>query len=278
MFGSLLPIKSELRVRELESYQACYCGLCHAIKKRFGNVSRFTLNYDCTFLALILLSLNENNRTFSKRCALHCLHGKRKICTVDKELEYVADVNVLLVYYKLLDDWHDEKKVSALFAIPFLYYSARKAKKKSPQLDAVIKDQLTALSYLESHPEMHSIDEFAEPFAVLLRRVLEIAPGIQEKDKLLLGWLGYYLGRWIYLLDAWEDRSQDKSKKCFNPMNYLGISEEKVSFLLHICLTETEKTLDLIDLGDYSEIINNIVRLSCRERTKKALLKELEAS
>jgi len=277
MFGSLLPMKSELRVRELESYQACYCGLCHALKKRFGHISRITLNYDCTFLALILFSLNKNNHTISKRCFFHCLQGKRQICEFDKELEYVADVNILLAYHNLLDDWHDEKKISALLASLLLYRSARKAKKNRPQLDEVIKKQIAVLSYLESHPQMHSIDEFAEPFAILMRHVLEIAPGMQEKDKLLVGWLGYYLGKWVYLLDAWEDRHQDEKKKCFNPINHLSLSAENVSFSLHMCLNETEKVLDLMELEVYSEIIDNIVRLACRTRTQKSFSQELEA-
>ena len=51
MFGYVRPYKDELRVREYEQYKAIYCGLCRALGKNYGVLSRLTLSYDCTLFA-----------------------------------------------------------------------------------------------------------------------------------------------------------------------------------------------------------------------------------
>ena len=57
MFGYVIPRKSELRVREWESYRAYYCGLCKELGREYGFLSRFVLNYDLVLLALTADSL-----------------------------------------------------------------------------------------------------------------------------------------------------------------------------------------------------------------------------
>ena len=59
MFGSIVCNKKELTKEELERYQSTYCGLCRAIKNRYGQIERIALNYDMTFLAILLNGLDE---------------------------------------------------------------------------------------------------------------------------------------------------------------------------------------------------------------------------
>ena len=49
MFGFIRPYKPELRVREVNRFQAVYCGLCHEIKDRYGRLQTYFLSYDMTF-------------------------------------------------------------------------------------------------------------------------------------------------------------------------------------------------------------------------------------
>lgn len=56
MFGYLQIQKSELLVRESEAYKAVYCGLCRQMGKDYSVFTRFTLSYDCTFYAMLLMS------------------------------------------------------------------------------------------------------------------------------------------------------------------------------------------------------------------------------
>ena len=77
MFGYIVPLKQELRMRELAQYNAYYCGLCASIGARFGQAARLTLNYDSTFLAMLLTGLSGVSRVpagisrFKKSGSLH---------------------------------------------------------------------------------------------------------------------------------------------------------------------------------------------------------------
>ena len=59
LFGYVLVNKPELKIREFDTYRSYYCGLCHALKERHGLVGRMTLNYDMTFLVMILSDLYD---------------------------------------------------------------------------------------------------------------------------------------------------------------------------------------------------------------------------
>ena len=54
MFGYVRPWRDELKVRQNRDYEALYCGVCHALGKRHGFLARMFLNYDFTFLAMLL--------------------------------------------------------------------------------------------------------------------------------------------------------------------------------------------------------------------------------
>ena len=54
MFGLVVPEKPEMKVKEYEQFNAIYCGICKSIARRLGTLPRFVLNYDLTFLAVLL--------------------------------------------------------------------------------------------------------------------------------------------------------------------------------------------------------------------------------
>lgn len=54
MFGYVRPVRDELKCRDFDLYRAAYCGLCRCMKERCGWTSTWFLNYDFTFLALLL--------------------------------------------------------------------------------------------------------------------------------------------------------------------------------------------------------------------------------
>ena len=69
MFGYVLINKAELKCREFEEYGGIYCGLCMALKESHGNISRFCVNYDLTFLSILLADLyDEKVQIYKKRC------------------------------------------------------------------------------------------------------------------------------------------------------------------------------------------------------------------
>lgn len=72
MYGYIIPNESKLKREEFEEYRANYCGLCISLKNKFGNLERMTVNYDTTFLILILNGLYEEKEEIKiSTCIAH---------------------------------------------------------------------------------------------------------------------------------------------------------------------------------------------------------------
>ena len=104
MFGFVTVSHKELSAEQKTRYGAVYCGICRKIRERGSNLARLGLSYDMAFLALLLMSLYEPEETCGDRaCMLHPIKPKPWI---DNEyIQYAADMNVALAYYKALDDY-----------------------------------------------------------------------------------------------------------------------------------------------------------------------------
>ena len=70
MFGYIRPSKPHLSEQDEARFQSVYCGLCHELGRKYGFAARFVLNFDFTFLA-ILLSDAQEPECESCRCAAH---------------------------------------------------------------------------------------------------------------------------------------------------------------------------------------------------------------
>ena len=66
-----------------------------------------TLTYDMTFLIMLLTSLYEcEPKQEEHRCKAHPVRPQKML--TNKFTEYAADMNILLTYHHLMDDWKDE--------------------------------------------------------------------------------------------------------------------------------------------------------------------------
>ena len=63
MFGYVLVNPQTLEEGEKQRFRACYCGLCRALKARYGDAGRLTLSNDMTFLSMLLSALYEPEET-----------------------------------------------------------------------------------------------------------------------------------------------------------------------------------------------------------------------
>ena len=74
MFGYVKPFTNELKVVENEVYKGMYCGLCKQLGKQYGFFSRFILNYDFAFMALVSASISSKDLEVKKEiCISHPL-------------------------------------------------------------------------------------------------------------------------------------------------------------------------------------------------------------
>lgn len=271
MFGYVIPLRCELKVRELAHYDAWYCGLCKTIRERYGQRPRLALNYDCAFLALLLDSMLGAGACTLQRCGYKLFQKPRPVAPSSEMLNYAADVNVLLAWYQCDDDWRDERSLKALLASLALCSAAKKAGRARPKVRDAIKEGIEKLTKLENE-NSDVIDEVTDAFAGLLRDVFRNAPQItDERQREALAWMGYNLGRWIYLADAWNDREKDAKSHAYNPFNRINADTESASFMLYMSLNEAEKAYDLLDLYSNQGVLDNIIKQGCRMRTEQLL-------
>lgn len=271
MFGYVTPHRCELKVGELTQYQGWYCGLCKAIRQSYGQIPRLVLDYDCAFLALLLQGVKgPADPMVHGRCGYKPFAKKAPVAQLSGALEYAADCNVLLYYYKLEDDWRDEKKAVALGGKVLLRHAVKRAAAKQPEAAANILSGLGALSTLE-RAHTTEIDRVADAFGGILREIVCHYPTLNASDREVLSWLSYHLGRWIYLMDAWEDRQKDEKKGAYNPFVCSGADKAHASFLLYAALSEMEKAYDLLDIKANKGLLDNILFLGCRLRTRQLI-------
>ena len=126
MFGYVTANEPELKVKDYHKYKAYYCGLCQSLKRQYGSAGQLTLAYDMTFVIILLTSLYESEtKAESHRCKMHPL--KPQPMLENEITEYAADMNLIMAYYHLEDDWKDEKKVAGLLGSMALKRKIEKA-------------------------------------------------------------------------------------------------------------------------------------------------------
>lgn len=267
MFGYVTPLKSELKLKELSQYNAYYCGLCKTISRRYGQLPRLILNYDCSFLAMFL-SATEKGSCRPERCIYKPLAKKRPVAQPSETLDFAADTNVLLAWNKLYDDWRDEHKLTSLIGFTGLGLAAKKAACNSPGLAAAISRGMKRLASLEK-ARCSELDEVADAFACMMQDIFKEAPVPKNPA---IEKLAYDIGRWIYLIDAWDDRAKDAKSGAYNPFNICCADRERVSFMLHMSLNQAAAAYDLLDIKDNKGVLDNIIYLGCPAKTEALLL------
>ena len=211
MFGYVKTDNPNMIVKDTVLYKAMYCGLCKAIGKGCSQRARLALNYDLTFLSIFCHNvLDVDVKIEKQRCVIHLIR-KRPIAVVDDLAIRIASLNVILAYYKCVDDVVDSKKGRIKKA--YFKSAYKKAKRKEPSFDKAVSDMYVALRKLEEN-KTDSIDMVSDPFGVMMQTIVGLILGDKATEDVLN--FSYYLGRWIYLIDAIDDFDKDKKRKSFN--------------------------------------------------------------
>lgn len=273
MFGYIRACKPEMRIKEHELYKAVYCSLCKELGKKYGILARFTLNYDFTFLALFSMALKSD-----------CFKLERKVCTCNplkkcnyldttKVLEMPSATAMILLYYKLFDNIADEKgfKKLAFWLLKFLFKGAhKKASLEFPLIEQIILDYSKSQFAVEKL-NCKNIDMAAEPTAICMEKLFSLLSE-NENDKRCLARFGYGIGRYIYILDAAVDYEEDKKLNKYNPFVLNGeLQLENIKSELNICIAESAKAYELLDIKKFKNILDNIIYLGLEDTFKKEL-------
>ena len=232
MFGYVTASLKELDKEAEKRYGAVYCGICRRIRIQSGNAARLGLSYDMAFLALLLMSLYEpEEEAGEKACALHPI---RKRPWIDnKFIQYAADMNVVLGYYNCLDDWEDDGKYSAKLLAGQFGKHLEEITERYPRQCQAVEDCIRQLSALEK-AGCANPDEPASCFGILMGELLTYEEDLWADN---LRQMGFYLGRFIYLLDAALDYEKDAKKGKYNPYLAMGTGKDWARWEEYLVLT-----------------------------------------
>ena len=216
MHGYVRPPLGTLPQAEAERFRRAYCGLCHTLGQRYGLGERFILNYDFTYLA-ILLSDGEEPPPAWGRCPVSPLR-RQAYQPQTPALALAADESVILAYWQSRDGVADHGVVKGLkyrAGSAALWGAYRRAAEARPGFDQAVRQQLSILARLEAD-KCPSLDQPADAFAALLAgAAAEVDDPIRRR---VLEQILYHLGRWVYLVDAADDLKEDAASGNYNPV------------------------------------------------------------
>lgn len=274
MFGYIRIAKGDLKVKEYEFYKAVYCTLCKTMGREYSLLSRFTLSYDFTFLALLNMSLKDGCDAVEKK---HCVFNPLKkcvFCKEDNDIKLPAASAVILNYYKVLDNIADEKgikKFAFVLAKPFFKAPYKKAVKRYPQIDRLVADYIASQNAAEQNINC-DLDTAADPTAKMLSSLFMLLSD-DTSQKRVLDRLGYCIGRYIYLIDAYCDLNDDIKHNSFNPLKGRENPKELISQQLYFSINEACKAFELLDIKKYKNILGNIIYLGLEDTFLKEINK-----
>ena len=257
MFGYVVMNKPEIKFKDFDMYRSFYCGLCRELKERYGLSGQITLTYDITFVILLLSGLYEPpTKKGSTRCIVHPV--RRQPVRKNAITEYAADMNIFLTYYKCKDDWNDERSIPGFAFGKLLEGKEKKSEKlwgKKVQTIVFCLDELSALE----KENATDIDRVSGCFGRIMAEIFAYREDVWEPT---LRRMGFYFGKFIYLLDAYDDVEEDVKKGNYNPFSKDYIIkgfDDRVKNMLMMMMAETCREFEKLPIIKYTDILRNIL-------------------
>ena len=256
MFGYVTINEAELKIKDFRLYRSFYCGVCRSLR-RYGIKGRLMLNYDLTFLAVLLTALYEDaDTTVRFRCPLHPMRKSEAI--KNAYCDYAADMTVLLAYYQCLDHWRDERQPLYRVEAALLKPSIKRLAEQYPRQAEAVARYVASLHLAEAEHDL-SLDELCGLTGAMLAEICVLREDVYSAN---LRSLGFYLGKFIYLMDAVEDLERDGKKGCFNPLLAQGCPSElaaRCEDMLTALMAECARAFERLPVLLYSDILRNIL-------------------
>lgn len=260
MFGYINVNREKLNQPDRCTYQSYYCGLCQELKEQFGRKGQMLLNYDMTFLIVLLTGLYElEDEKTEFICPVH--PSKKQTARCNEATKYAAAMNVLLSTRNFEDDWNDshsytKKALSQVFRKDYERIRAR-----YPRQEQAIQRFIRRLELAEKRKEKN-VDAVAGLTGEMLGEIF----AWKEKDVWAeeLRCMGFYMGKFIYLMDAYEDIGKDARNNCYNVLNLMQKETEQdfetfSRLMLTSMMAECAKSFERMPVLLHAEICRNIL-------------------
>ena len=259
MFVYIIINKPEIKFREFDVYRSYYCGFCRELKHRYGAQGQATLSYDLTFLIMLLTGLYEpQDKVSACRCAAHPL--EKHPTRINEYSEYAADMNILLAYYKCLDDWTDEHKVNKFFFSRMLSGDYRKVVRRYPEKAKAVYTGIENIHTCEKAGDT-DVDKVAGYFGQIMAELFCYKEDAWSET---LRRIGFYLGKFIYLMDAYDDIEKDEKTGNYNPFRPVWENDrehfdEYCNRILTMMISECSRSFETLPILENITILRNIL-------------------
>ena len=258
MFGYVLPVLSVLSEEQRQRYRSFYCGVCHALGNRFGYTRRLSLSNDMAFLAMLLTSLYEPDTAGTDtRCVLHPLKPHPYLSS--PLINYAADMNALLFWYKCEDQRMDDHSLLGKAGTGLFLNAREKVRERWPRQTGEVESALSAL-WQEETKSVPDPDRLCNLSGEMLGAVF--VPKPEDPWSGLLRSVGAGLGRFIYWMDAWEDYDEDQKKGRFNPLTVYHGRPDFQDFCretLELLVADAADSFEILPLEQDLEIMRNVI-------------------
>ena len=258
MFGYISINKAEMKFKDYDVYHSYYCGLCKVLKECYGRRGQVTLSFDMTFLVILLTGLYEpDTQTEMVRCVAH--PTQKHAAKTNEFTEYAAAINMILSYYKCEDDWMDERKKKSFIAAKLLKSKIKEIEKIYPVKCKVISETLAEISRRESENDQN-LDVMSGLFGNIMSEIFAYRHDEWESS---LRKIGFFLGKFIYLMDAYDDVEKDIKSGNYNPLK--TAYQENPTFaddcrgLLTLMMSECSREFEQLPVLLHAEILRNIL-------------------
>lgn len=252
LFGFVVADPEKLNKQQNDHYRAVYCGLCDILGIQYSIIERMTLTYDLAFLILVISAVYNTGYFHDEvKCPVHT--GRKHIDYNDITF-YAADMNVLLMYLKLLDDKNDDASLKADIKASILKKDIYKLWDKYEDKIFVITECLSRLHIVEKDNVLIP-DIPAGIFGELMAELFDY--GDNEEVKARLRKFGYCLGKTIYIIDAATDLKKDIIKSRYNPL--VVTSSETAELMIRDSLSSVMEAYKQLGCRADNEIIENIL-------------------
>ena len=258
MFGYVQVNRDTLSREDEARFKTYYCGLCRSLRKNHSLIGGLTLSNDMAFLSMLLSALYEcPTASGSERCAMH--PAKMHDFISNEAIDYAADMNLMLAYYLCDDDWRDDRNPVSLGEMKLLKNGLERVKGRYPEKCAFVRDMIEALSEIEKKPPNGDIDA---PTNISGELIGEIFAWKDDEWKNTLTRMGAALGRFIYIMDAYDDLPSDRRKKRYNPLIPIADEpdfEDRCLDMLTMHISECANYFEMLPIITDAPIIRNVL-------------------
>ena len=258
MFGYIVINKAEMKFKDFDMYQSYYCGLCKRLKECYGRRGQMTLSYDMTFLIVLLTGLYEPETAIDTvNCIAHPF--EKHTARTNEYSDYAASMNLILTYYKCKDDWNDERKKKSYAVMQALKSKMKEINEQYPEKVSRVSANLQKLSILEMENEQN-IDLMAGLFGEIMAELFAYRHDEWEAS---LRKIGFFLGKFVYLMDAYEDVEKDIKSGNYNPFKTAFAEDENfadnIRSLLTLMMAECSREFEKLPILLHTDILRNIL-------------------